>query len=427
MKFNLNLVLFSCLIVITSCNQKVTNQEDYVLYLNTDVNPDIEILQKDIQFWSDKLTAEPTQFPYLIKRSGVYAQLFSLTGDISFLIKAEDDGYKANDITNFNNVSYLKTLARIYISQHKFKEALSLLQKAEQIGDQLSGTQKMLFDVHLELGNSVIAESYLKKIKNNADFDFLIRMAKFKDHEGDLSSAITYMEKAKTIADASGLKGIKQWAYTNLADFYGHDGRISDSYNYFLKALQLDPNDAYAKKGIAWIAYSNDKNTNEAIRILNSILKYHRAPEYYLLLSEVAEHAENSIMANVALENYNKLLENKSYGDMYNKYQILILADQKDGKEKALELAKIEVENRPTAESYFLLACSHFQNGAIEKAKSIALEYVDGKTSEPEVLYHLAEIYKANGDKDRVKPIKKELIGSLYELGPQMATKINQL
>lgn len=427
MKFNLQFILFSCLIIVTSCTQKVTNEEDYLAYITSDANPDIEILQKDIQFWTDKLTAEPTQFPYLIKRSGVYTQLFSLTGDISFLIKAEDDGYKANDITNFNNVSYLKTLARNYISQHKFKEALSLLQKAEQIGDQLSGTQKMLFDVHLELGNSVIAESYLKKIKNDSDFDFLIRMAKFKDHEGDLSGAITYMEKATTVADASGLKGIKQWAYTNLADFYGHDARITDSYNYFLKALQLNPNDAYAKKGLAWIAYSNDNNSTEAIKILNSTLKYYKAPDYYLLLSEIAEHADNSLMANVALENFNKLLQNKSYGDMYNKYQILLFADQKDGKEKALELAKIEVENRPTAESYFLLSWSHFQNGAIEKAKNIALEYVDGKTSEPEVLYHLAEIYKANGDKDRVKPIKKELLGSLYELGPQLATKINQL
>lgn len=424
-KFQLLVCLF--LVTFMSCNNKITQQEDYNTHLNSNPDNEITILQTDIKFWTDKLAAAPNQFPYLLKRGAVYSQLFALTGDISLLKNAEDDILKVNEITNFNNVSYLKALSTNYISQHKFKEALGLLQKAEQIGDQLKGTQKILFDVHLELGNSVIAASYLNKIKNDSDFDYLIRMAKFQDHNGELSSAINFMEKAKDVAESSNLKGIKQWAYTNLADFYGHDGRINDSYQHFLKALELNPNDAYAKKGIAWIAYAHDNNPMASIRILNSVMEYHKAPEYYLLLSEIADHSQNELLANVAVENYNKLLENKMYGDMYNKYNILFYAEQSKMKTKALELAKIEVENRPTAESYFLLSWSYFKNGDVEKAKEIALSYVDGNTSEPEALYHLAEIYKASGDHDRVKPLKKELKGSAFELGPQMAVKINQL
>src|SRR5690606_18953473 len=122
-----------------------------------------------------------------------------------------------------------------------------------------------------------------------SDFDYLIRLAKWSDHQGNLDAAIIYLEKAKTTAESSNMKGIKQWAYTNLADFYGHAGRIHDSYNHYLKALELDPNDAYAKKGIAWIVYSYEKNPDEALRILNSVMKDYLAPDYYLLKSQIYE------------------------------------------------------------------------------------------------------------------------------------------
>ena len=427
MTFKFQLIACFILMTLMSCDNKIAQQEDYIKYLSSNVDEQKNNLQTDIKFWSDKLNETPNQFPYYIKRGGVYSKLFTLTGDISMLKNAESDFLKANEVTNYSNLSYLRALSMNYISQHKFKEALNLLEKAEKIGDQLNGTQKMLFDVHLELGDDFAAKHYLDKIKNKSDFDCFIRMAKFQDHNGDLDAAITYMEKAKDVAESSNLKGIKKWAYTNLADFYGHDGRIEDSYQYFLKALELDPNDAYAKKGIAWIAYANDNNPKEAIFILNKILDDHKSPDYYLLLSEIAQYNENEKLANSALKNYNQLLENNMFGDMYNTYNILYYAEQPGIKSKALELAKIEVENRPTTASYALLAWSYFKNGEIEKAKNIALTEVDGKTSEPEALYHLAEIYKASGNQDRVKPLKQELKGSIFELGPQMGLKINQL
>ena len=66
-------------------------------------------------------------------------------------------------------------------------------------------------------------------------------------------------------------------------------------------------------------------------------------------------------------------------------------------------------------------------NNQQEKANSIIETYVEGQTSEPEVLYHIAEIYKAVGKTEKVKELKSELVASLYELGPTMAPKIKQL
>lgn len=414
------------LVLLFSCNSnKVTNTEDYKTYMSATID-DADLLES-VNLWTKKLEAHPNQFPYYGKRASAYSQLFSATGEISYLKKAEADLLKAIEMSGSISSGYLKSLASNYISQHRFKDALDLLKKAEANGDQLNGTYKMLFDVQLELGNYIYAESYLNDIKNPSDFDYLIRLAKWKDHNGDLDGAIVEMEKATAIAESSNLKGMKQWAYTNLADFYGHSGQIESSYNYFLKALTLDPNDAYAKKGIAWIVYSHENNAEEALRILDHVTSYYKAPDYDLLKAEIADFKNDTALKTKALTDYQDAVRNELYGDMYNAYNVIVYNDDLILPEHALEIAKREVENRPTPQSYDLLAWSYFRAGEIKKANAITEQYVEGHTFEPVVLYHTAEIYKAMGKQNKVEALKDELVASLYELGPTMITKINQL
>ena len=413
------LLTFSC------TNKTVTNEEDYRAYLTTKI--DSSELFENVDFWTNKLENTSNQFLYQAKRSGAYSNVFSKTGNIEYLIKAENDLIAVNEATNYNQAGSLKSLAANYISQHRFKEALGLLKKAEANGEKLNGTKKMLFDVHLELGNYIYAEAYLKDIKNTSDFDYLIRLSKWEDHQGNLEGAIKNMEKAMAIAESSNIKSLKQWSYTNIADFYGHAGEIEKSYNYFLKALELDPNDAYAKKGIAWIAYSHDKKPENALNILNHVATYYQAPDYDLLKAEIAEFQNDLELKSDALLNYQEAVSNKQYGDMYNAYNVMHYTDDLLLPQVAMDIAKIEVENRPTPQSYDLLAWSYFKLGNIEKANEIIETYVDGKTFEPAVLYHVAEIYKAAGKTDKIKPLKQDLTASLYELGPLMKEKIKQL
>jgi tetratricopeptide (TPR) repeat protein len=240
-----------------------------------------------------------------------------------------------------------------------------------------------------------------------------------------LASAINYLERATLKAESSKLDDLMEWSYTNLADFYGHDGQIEKSYNYYLKALALNPNDAYAKKGIAWIVYSHEKNASEANRILDAISQLHNAPDYLLFKAEIAEYQNNIDAKNKYLASYFEAIDNKDYGDMYNVYSSKILADTKN--EKAIALAKIEVDNRPTPLSYDLLAWSYYNNGNVKKALKIAEQHVLGYTFEPEAQYHIAAIYKANGKLKEVAELKKELQESSYELGPLTTKIVNQL
>jgi tetratricopeptide (TPR) repeat protein len=105
----------------------------------------------------------------------------------------------------------------------------------------------------------------------------------------------------------------------------------------------------------------------------------------------------------------------------------LIYADDKKTASKALEIAKTEVENRPTPDSYDLLAWSYYKMGKTKKALEIAQKYVVGKSFEPKLNYHLAAIYKANNKNDKIAPIKEELLKSTFELGPNFEKKIVNL
>ncbi|GGI57997.1 tetratricopeptide repeat protein [Winogradskyella haliclonae] len=420
------LLILLLFIAFYSCDsKKVTDIKDYKAFLIQ--NGDNSVAKEDIAFWTNKLDKTPNEYLYMVKRANAYTNLFSATGKIDYLIDAENDLVNANTLTNYNTSGCLKALAHNYISQHRFKEAHTLLKKAEVLGEKLRGTQKMLFDVNLELGNSTEAEKYLNKIKNFSDFDYLIRLSKWEDHNGNLDSAITYMERATKISESSNTTSLKQWSYTNLADFYGHAGKIDLSYHYYIKALELNPNDAYAKKGIAWIVYSHEKNPEAALNLLNHISSYYYAPDYSLFKAEIAEFIGDEDLKQKAYKTYMSEGNNRLYGDMYNKYNALLYADEMEKPKKAIEIAMYEVKNRPTAQSYDLLAWSYFKDGNLEEANTIVEKHIAGKTSEPDVLYHMAEIYKAVGKTDKVSPLKEELLASIYELGPLAETKIVQL
>ena len=428
-KFNLLMLFFATLVMI-SCEKKseqVTNPKDYNAFLEMKENKSLDFAKSEIDFWQKKFDAAPNQITYLSQIASNYSKLFEITGNINDLYKTEELLLKSNEAFKYSYVGTIRSLGRNYISQHRFKEALVLANKALAIGEGMKETQKLLFDVNMELGNYTEAQKNLNSLTDTKDFDYLIRISKWNDHLGDLKTAISFMEKAKDVAIKNDNKALKIWTFSNLGDLNGHAGNIKTSYDYYLKTLAVEPNNSYALKGIAWIAFSHEKNTTEAKRIIDVVSKKHNSPDFYLLKSQIAEYEKNTDGEKQNLSSYFKMLTDNNYGAMYNKYNTLIYADNKSTASKALEIAKIEIDHRPTPDSYDLLAWSYYNLGDSKKALEIEEKYVVGKSFEPKLNYHLATIYKANNLLNKVAPIKKELQSSLYELGPVFEQKINNL
>lgn len=421
--------LFTALMFIISCNHKhsdlatITSAEDYNRFL--DSKP-FKTTSKYFELWNSKIKPDSMQLTSFGIVAGQYNRYFKSTGDITYLKRAEQALKKAVDIAAIGKSGYYRALARNYISQHRFKDALQWAKKAHSLGSDLNASQSLLFDVHMELGNYEKAEQYLDSIKNMSDFGYLIRLAKWNDHNGDLDTTIRFMEMALRKAESSKNRDLKLWSYTNLADYYGHAGRIKESYDHYIKSLEIDPENAYAKKGIAWIVFSHERNPNEALRILNTITQENKAPDFYALKSEIADYMDDEKEKRNNLQQYFNRVQNPSYGDMYNTYTISFHWENNSLKQ-AFKLAQREIANRPTPESYDLLAYSYHRIGKLDKALAIVDRHIEGKTYEPGILLHMAEIYKGAGNMDEVKRLKKELADAIYELGPSSEQLIASL
>ncbi len=415
-----SILFFVCILFLWSCSSKtatqITDSSDYNQYLTS--KPAKET-SKYFELWNSKIKPDSMQLTSFGIVASEYTRFFNETGNITYLKKAEKALKKAATIAAVGKSGYYRALSRNYISQHRFKEALVWAEKAERMGSGLRASRSLLFDVHMELGDYNTAHSYLDLIYNKEDFGYLIRAAKWQDHKGNLDQAIFLMEKAKRKADASNNPETKLWAYTNLADFYGHAGRLEESYQHYLKTLAIDGDNAYAKKGIAWIVFSHEKNPEQALQILEAVTDVNATPDYHILKAEIASYAEEDLRASKSFDSFYQSVQNEAYGNMYNTHKIKFYIEVTGQYHKALFLAEEEVSNRPTPETYDLLAYAHLKNGNPTKAFDLVMTYVEGKTHEPEVLFHMAEIYKAKGAEERVKELKDMLQDASFEMGPE--------
>lgn len=413
--------MFAC---SNDTKSKITNSDDYNKFLvNNPLNSDFI----HVDFRNPTVSQNSLQGIGVGLGANEYDTNFQEVANIQYLKEEEQSLLNALDINKESMSVYLMALARNYTSQHRFKEALETAIEARGMGSELDKSYGLLFDIHMELGNYAISEKYLDSIQGTSDFGYLIRLAKWCDYKGDLTTGIHFMEKALKKAETSNTIKIKLWANISLGDYYGRYGRIKDSYTQYLKALEQDPQNAYAKKGIAWIVFSHEKNPKEALRILDSVTKHYRTPDFYLLKAQIAEYIKDDLLYVLNLDAYYKEIKNPDYGNIYNANNVLLYLEQIHEYDKAIELAKKEVNNRPTPQSYSLLAYSYLKKGDTEKALEIVKNHLEGKDLQPFVTYHMAEIYKAIGDFRQVKNLKSGLLQASFEMGPTFEVRIANL
>ena len=173
----------------------------------------------------------------------------------------------------------------------------------------------------------------------------------------------------------------------------------------YLSALEINPNDDYALKGIAWIALSYDHDSREAKRIINILASRKKMPESHLFLAEIASFEGNENEKLAQLKMFKSSVSHPSYKNMYHKYLAEIEAEDFHNPDATIEIAKAEIDNRPTPQSFDLLAWGLYHQGNYSQALEIATRNVEGQTFEPDAYYHLGMIYLRQRRPTQVKAI----------------------
>ena len=413
-------ILLVAVAFIISCTKqkRITAPADYNAFLKKGIiKQEAEKVNAELSFWQQRLQKDTGNFVDMLKMASRHLHLFRMTGNVADL-KLGDSLLKRSDSKLKNtDPDILHALSQNSITQHRFHDADLYNTTAVKAGSDLYTTCLLEFDAGMELGTYRDASQKLEQLVDKSSFDYLIRKAKLEDHRGNLDKAIILMEQAfEKIKNRN--QSLYCWTLSNLADMYGHAGKIDQAYKAYLTVLQKDNSFLYALKGIAWIAYSHDKNSKEAKRILHYLLLQTKMPDLYLMLAELEEFDGNENKKMEYLLQFLADVERPEYGDMYNKYLIHIYTEEIKDYDKALALAEKEINNRPTPETHSWLAWVYYNKGDNSKAFTIAKNYVNKQNFEPDAVLNTALIYTANGKKAEARKMLKECLSASFEIGP---------
>lgn len=421
-------IYFSLLIILTACKQPtITNPKDYSRYLQPTQNARLQQIDEELGFWQKKLNKAPGDIISETKIASLYTRRFSYSGNIHEIHCADSLYRQVNYLNHTTSSGTFRSLAANCITQHRFLQAKQYIDSALVLGDDKYQTVLMEFDVAMELGDKYQAKKALNSITDKTSFDYLIREAKYKDHvEGDLDAAIGFMEMAYDKIKDTHNPSLYCWIKSNLGDFYGHANRYQLSYKCYLDVLATDPHYYHALKGIAWLAFSHDKDVANARKIVAYLQQRHPVPDYELLLSQIAAVEKDSIQYKQHITAFMAATGNSLYGGMYNKYRFNIEADEINDAAGSLHIAQEEVAHRPTPEAYSWLAWAYCKNGEVSKAITTAQARVADKCFEPGALFYLGKIYQAGGEKAKARKYLNAAQESSYELGPVISGRITE-
>ena len=425
------IIAFFLLVMLNACsNKKIINPQDYNAFLSDDKRTEKQEkkINTELSFWQNRLAKDTGSFVDMLQLASNHIKIFKTTGNVNELHIADSFYTLCLQKVRTTDPEIYFSYSQNAITQHRFKVAWESLMLADSIGVNPFILRLLKFDVAMEIGLYSLASKNIEELQDKTSFDYLIRKAKLEDHMGRLDNAIVLMEKALKEVESKGKKELVLWAKSNLADMYGHAGKVEDAYKNYVDVLKIDSNYLYALKGIAWISFSHDHNTQEAKRILYYILSQTNLPDLYLLLAEIAEWEKNKPVKDNYINKFLSTVENPAYGNMYNKYLITIYTTDKNDLNKALAIAEKEVNSRPTPETFDWLAWVYYKKGDIAKAYELINKNVIGKTFEPNSLLRTAYILRSHGDRQMSDKIFEECLTSSFELGPTTTAEIkNQL
>ncbi|RTL59276.1 MAG: hypothetical protein EKK37_13335 [Sphingobacteriales bacterium] len=421
-------LLIIAAVSFTACrnNNNIVKPGDYNVYLQSAESKKLKDIDTELSFWRNKLSVNSNDIAAQSKIAGLLTTRFAFSGNINEVHSADSLYRIINNVNRTTSSSTFRSLASNDITQHKFREAGIFIDSALQLGDNKYLSVLMEIDIAMELGDVQKAKTVLNSLQDKKDFPYLVRKAKILDHDGNGEEAIATLQEALKNINPEFEKASYIWAKTNLGDWLGHNNHYKESYESYLDALKVEPENYHALKGIAWLAYAHDKNTTEAKRILYYLMKVHPVPDYKLMMGEIAEFENNLPGKEKWYKEFLTDISNPLYGDMYNKYAFSLQADVFKNNSEALRIAEREVNNRPTALSYDMLAYALYKTGEVQKAYNISQTYVEGKCFEPFSIYHQGMIYKAAGEKEKAKKYLSNAYKSGYELGPVKANIIKK-
>ena len=372
--------------------------------------------EADMQFWKNRISATTPDYSNTLKYAGTLMRRFHLTGDIRDVILADSLLLKSAADYNGREAGPYFSLVSHYILQHRFKDADSIFQKAAALGIKQYETAAVMFDIDFELGRIQLAKQYLKQIEIENDYGYQFRKSKMMHYNGQLDSSIAAMQKA--VENAGRDEPLRLAALSNVGDLYIHAAKPDKAYDCFVECVKANAADMHSIMGIGWVVLVKDKNDSLAEKIFQFAAGKTRSPDPLFKLVAVAEQRNDSALQLKYAAQFEAKATNTLNGNMYNKYLVQLYTGILNNPAKAEAIAKKELDNRATPQTYAWYVWSLLCNNKADEAYKVYEKNVSGKPLEGLELYWMGKLMQHLNKGYNAKQFFTAAAINLYDLNP---------
>ncbi len=337
----------------------------------------------------------------------LYIRRARSTGDFTLNEKAVMSVNKALEIAPADENSR-KLRASLYLTYHKFDEALALGKELESASPNDAFVYGILTDANFELGNYDDAVAAAQKMvdtrPNSASY---ARVAHLRSFYGDMKGAVEMFKLAARTADPAD-KEAQSWCLTQLGDEYWKYGKYADAARTYDEALSILPDYylALVSKGRN-LASQND--LTGAAEVLTAATNRIPNVEATIMLGNIYQKLGDNEKAKQQYALV-EIIEAKLGVNNDQKRLALLWADEEINLDKALEITTRESKMR----SDVLTADAHawvlYRRGAFAEAQASISSAMRLKSNDARMLFHAGQIEKALGHTTEAKRLMSQVV-----------------
>ena len=422
-------ILFALLLVgcLNSCknDEKRLVSQPFIDSLVDHYAPPAIALQneKELQFWRNRINPALAGYLNESRYAGCLNMQFRLSGEIDSLEKADSVLLKIDRDFNHRETSPDMAMVMHCITRHRFSEADSFLQQAKRIGLRPQELFSTSFDVDFELGRYTEAKTELNAIRSPNDFGYFFRKSKIDHLDGELDSSIQDMYTAGRLAGTNDyLKGV---ALSDAGDLCVHAGSLRDARDAYVQCIRLNSGDVHSMMGLGWIALVHDNDESLAEKIFRFAQSKTRLPDPLFKLTQMAGVRHDTALQVSYAQAFVRQAMTPAYGRMYNKYLIQLYTGVLHDPALADSIAKDELRNRATPQTYAWYAWTLLADHKKDQAYRIFQQYVSGKPLEGLELYWMGRLMEALDKGYNAMEFYKAADKTRYDLDPADAKYIH--
>lgn len=361
-----------------------------------------QALEAEIAFYQERLSRDPRSGLDLAALAGAYLKMARATGDLTWLLLAEQTAQRSLASLPFENRGALLVLARVAEARHDFDEAIRL---ARQAGG--SDGLAIVVTSTLAIGKVdeavKVAELLVRAQPGLGSYALLalVEMAQGRDEEAvaALDRAIAREEPGEVASSA--------WARTLLGRLRYRRGRLAEARSLYLETLRILPQYPLALLNLAelemrWGRYRTaEDHLTQVVNITRASPNVydHAVLRGLARLKELqGDHQGAARFWDDAEARLRRDVTSGRFGHRRELTRLLLEHARREDAEEALRLMQAEVRIRRDSETLYVLAWALSENGRWPEARAVIRDALHWGVRDARLFYRAALIEQALGN-----------------------------